>query len=142
MSTLKTENSNTIYISNLNYKSDRNGLKTMCMPFGKVVRIKIITEPESGQSRGMAFVEMGSPAEAKKAIAGLDGKVFSGRTVKAKSALPMAGFESKIKSEKAKKDEERELRFEEVQLEKKARREARRNSNPLVMKYVTAKKKS
>ena len=132
--------SNTVYISNLSYKTDRNGLKSMFLPFGTVKNIKILVEPTTNQSRGMAFVEMGSIAEARKAIEGLDGQVYGGRTIKAKAAAPMQNFLAKTAADKKKKDENRDLRFEEIQLEKKARREARRASNPVVLKYVPAKK--
>lgn len=130
----------TVYISNLSYTVDRNGLKSMFMAFGTVKYIKIIVEPETNQPRGMAFVEMGSPAEAKKAIEGLDGKVFSGRTVKAKPATPMKTASRSLAASGAKKNENRDLEFEKIQLEKKARNESKRKANPVVMKYVPAKK--
>lgn len=111
----------------------------MFAPYGIIKNIKIVVEPATNQSRGMAFVEMGSPVEAKKAIESLDGKVFSGRTVKAKPAIPMRGA-STSKLGSAKKNANKDLEFSTVQQAKKARNEAKRKSNPLVMKYVPAKK--
>lgn len=129
---------NTVYISNLSYQSDRNGLKSMFAPFGVIKNIKIVVEPTTNQSRGMAFVEMGNPAQAKAAIEGLDGKVFSGRTVKARPAIPQRKVAARATT--SKKNENKDLEFATVQMAKKARNEAKRKSNPLVMKYVPAKK--
>lgn len=133
----------TVYISNLSYKADRAILRSMFSPFGTIKAIKIIVEPETEQSRGMAFVEMGTVAQAKEAIETLDGQVFSGRTVKVRAAIPQAGTSTSRRSPvaaKKKKDENRDLAFAEIQLEKKARNESKRKANPIVMKYVPSKK--
>jgi RNA recognition motif-containing protein len=128
----------TVYISNLSYNRDRNGLKSMFLPFGKIKNIKIIVEPTTNQSRGMAFVEMTSAADAKKAIEGLNETIVDGRTVKAKYATPLKSAPIKnviMKSSKPQKD----LDFKEIQLKKKARNEAKRNSNPLKFKVASKK---
>ncbi|MES2525631.1 MAG: hypothetical protein V4598_01035 [Bdellovibrionota bacterium] len=127
--------SNTVYISNLSYKRDRNGLKTIFARFGTIKTIKVIVEPKTGESRGMAFVEMSSVAEATLAIKELDGQVIDGRTVKANFAIPQK--DDGMKKEPKKK--EKDLEFKDVQLAKKARNQARRNSNPLVFKMPTKK---
>ncbi len=130
----------TVYISNLSYNRDRNGLKSMFLPFGKIKNIKIIVEPTTNQSRGMAFVEMSSAADAKKAIEGLNETIVDGRTVKVKYATPLKSTPVKnvmMKSSKPQKD----LEFKEIQLKKKARNEAKRKSNPITFK-VASKKKS
>ncbi len=131
---------NTVYISNLSYTTDRNGLKSMFSEFGTIKNIKIILEPETNQSRGMAFVEMATAAQAKAAIEGLDGRVFAGRTIKAKPATPMRES-SAPKAASEKKKIAKDLQFEDIQKAKKARNEGKRKANPLVMKYVPAKKK-
>lgn len=143
-----TKSNSTVYISNLSYERDRNGLKSMFSKFGIIKDIKIIVEPTTNQSRGMAFVEMGTPQEAKKAIDALNATVIDGRTVKANWATPLkegveprrfypAKIEKKAKQvKKASKD----LEFKEVQLAKKARNLAKKKANPLVFK-VKAKTK-
>lgn len=143
---MKNTQNSTVYISNLSYERDRNGVKSMFSKFGIIKNIKIIVEPRTNQSRGMAFVEMGTYEEAKKAIELLDSKVFDGRTVKVKWATPQkpeaigkvfypAKVEAKTsKTTKTKKSENRDLNFKEVQLAKKARNEAKRKANPLVFK--------
>jgi RNA recognition motif-containing protein len=127
----QTANS-TVYISNLSYERDRSGLKSMFSKFGQIKNIKIIVEPTTNQSRGMAFVEMSNDAEARKAIAGLDQQVFDGRTVKAKFATPLKNSSrSKIPE---KKNENKDLEYVSKQLAKKARNLAKRKSNPFVFK--------
>jgi RNA recognition motif-containing protein len=143
---MKNKPSATVYISNLSYDRDRNGLKSLFSKYGTIKNIKIIVEPKTNQSRGMAFVEMSSVKEATAAIEGLHGKIIDGRTVKANFATPMKEetkrkIERTFKSadDKKPKKKEKDLDFKEIQLAKKARNEARRNSNPLQFK-VRAKK--
>jgi RNA recognition motif-containing protein len=138
-----TKNS-TVYISNLSYERDRNGLKSMFSKFGIIKNIKIVVEPTTNQSRGMAFVEMATTVEAKNAIDALNLKVFDGRTVKARWATPQKPenvdkkfYPAKVADKTDKKPAKkvaRDLDFKSIQLEKKARNEAKRKSNPLVFK--------
>jgi RNA recognition motif-containing protein len=131
---MQTPNS-TVYISNLSYNRDRNGLKSMLSAFGAIKNIKIIVEPTTNQSRGMAFIEMTSVSDAKKAIEGLDGKIFDGRTIKVRFATTLKNSPAPLKTSnpKAQKD----LSFKDIQLKKKARNEAKRKSNPLTFKVST-----
>ncbi len=127
---------NTVYISNLSYQRDRNGLKTIFNRFGTIKNIKVIVEPSTGESRGMAFVEMSSVAEATLAIKEINGQVIDGRTVKANYAIPQK--EDGLKKES--KTKQKDLDYKDVQLAKKARNQARRNSNPLEFKMPSKKK--
>lgn len=138
---MKNTNNTTVYINNLSYDRDRNGIKSMFSKYGVIKNIKIIVDPASNQPRGMAFVEMGSHKEAADAIEGLNQKTFDGRTVKATWATPMKDpdrvfYASPAKPTKtsAKPKAQKDLNFKEVQLAKKARNEAKRKSNPLVFK--------
>lgn len=125
-----TKNS-TVYISNLSYKRDRNGLKAIFAPFGRIKHIKIVVEPTSNQSRGMAFVEMDSPAEAEKAIATLNGQILDGRTIKTNWATPLKETSiSRQFNKDVKKKVEKDLDYLAVQLAKKARNDKKRKSNP------------
>ncbi len=136
MNTLKpTVKTSTVYISNLSYERDRNGLKSMFSKFGIIKNIKIVVEPSTNQSRGMAFVEMATIDQATKAIEGLNQKVIDGRTVKANWAIPMR-VTNKAKDLKAEapKKKEKDLEYVSIQLAKKARNEAKRKSNPLKFK--------
>jgi cold-inducible RNA-binding protein len=129
-----TKNS-TVYISNLSYNRDRNGLKSMFSKFGIIKHIKIVVEPSTNQSRGMAFVEMGTPSEAQKAIDALNQQIFDGRTVKATWATPLkaTSVARKTLTDKKiapKKKVDKDLDFKSVQLAKKARNDAKRKANP------------
>jgi RNA recognition motif-containing protein len=53
---------------------------------GEVTDVHIVQDRESGQSRGFAFVTMGSPAEAAKAISSLDGTNLAGRSLRVNEA--------------------------------------------------------
>ncbi len=131
----------TVYLSNLNYETDRNGIKSLLMGLGTVKNIKIIVEPTTGQSRGMAFVEMATEAQARKAIEVLNGQKISGRTLKAKPATPLKP-ESRPRplSENSKKNANKDLEFADIQLAKKARNVEKRKANPVVMKYKPVQK--
>jgi RNA recognition motif-containing protein len=117
---------NTVYISNLSYERDRNGIKSMFAQFGEIKNIKIVVEPATNQSRGMAFVEMSNAAQAKNAIEALDQKNFDGRTIKVKYATPLkASSVSKINEKRDEK--KKDLSFVTTQMAKKARNDAKRS---------------
>ena len=127
---MNTTKNTTVYISNLSYKRDRNGLKSIFSKFGKINHIKIVVEPTTNQSRGMAFVEMSNFAEADKAIKTLNGQIIDGRTVKTNWAKPLAENRTLSKEKEEKKKVEKDLDYLAIQLAKKARNEKRRKSNP------------
>jgi cold-inducible RNA-binding protein len=118
--------SSIVYLSNLSYKRDRNGIRSLLQKFGTIKSITIISEPETKQSRGMAFVEMSSVAEAEEAINELNGKELDGRSLKANFGKPLPVEKKVTKPKKAEKD----LEFKQKQLEKKARNDKKRKSNP------------
>jgi len=76
-----------LYVGNLSYNTYEDGLENVFRTFGSVASVKIITDRESGQSKGFAFVEMGSDAEAQAAIEGLDGREVDGRQIKVNEAM-------------------------------------------------------
>lgn len=125
----------TIYLSNLSYTRDRNGLKSLLSPFGKIKDIKIIVEPKTNQSRGMAFVEMDKRVDAENIISELDGTIIDRRTLKVNWAIPQKKFASEEDDFKSSpKNKNKDLTFKDVQLAKKARNEAKRKSNPFTFK--------
>ncbi len=138
MNTPMTAKTTTVYISNLSYERDRNGLKSMFSRFGIIKNIKIVVEPSTNQSRGMAFVEMATVEQASKAIEALNQKTFDGRTVKANWAIPQRNAPP---TKEAKKKIEKDLEFKSVQIAKKAKNEAKRKSNPLAFKLPSKKAK-
>lgn len=77
-----------IYIGNLNYRVRENDLKQVMEEYGVVESVKIITDPETGRSRGFAFVQMQDDNDAHKAIEELNQAEFEGRTMVVKEAVP------------------------------------------------------
>ena len=77
-----------IYVGNLSWTADDNELRDAFAAYGEVASVQIITDRETGRSRGFAFVEMENDAEAKEAISGVDNKQIAGGQVKVNEAKP------------------------------------------------------
>ena len=70
-----------LYVSNLSFHTTDDDLKTLFSQYGSVTSAKVITDRESGRSRGFGFVELSSDEEGQKAIAGLSNKEIEGRAM-------------------------------------------------------------
>jgi RNA recognition motif-containing protein len=70
-----------MYVSNLSFHTADDDLKKLFEQYGAVSSAKVITDRETGRSRGFGFVEMGSDDEAREAIKGLDNKEVEGRAM-------------------------------------------------------------
>ncbi|MCB1135684.1 MAG: RNA-binding protein [Chlamydiia bacterium] len=70
-----------LFVGNLSYEVGDEELREVFEPFGKVVSAQVITDRETGRSRGFGFVEMSTHDEADAAIAGLDGTSVHGRNI-------------------------------------------------------------
>ena len=79
-----------IFVGNLSFNTSEDELRQLFEPFGQVDRISILTDRETGRSRGFGFVEMSNSEEGDKAIAGLNGSQFGGRTINVNEARPKA----------------------------------------------------
>ena len=77
-----------LYVGNLPYSVDQAGLEQMFAPHGTVESAQIITDRDSGRSKGFGFVEMSSDAEAQAAIAALHGQDNNGRPLTVNEAKP------------------------------------------------------
>jgi len=77
-----------LFVGNLSFQTTESELRALFEPFGKLGRIHVPTDRENGRPRGFAFVEMMNDDAAKQAIAGLDGRVVSGRNIKVNEARP------------------------------------------------------
>lgn len=75
-----------IYVGNLSYETADEDLRAIFSEAGKIVSVKIITDPYTGQSRGFAFVEMETATEANKAISSLNGRELNGKTIRVNEA--------------------------------------------------------
>jgi RNA recognition motif-containing protein len=70
-----------IYVSNLSFNTNDDGLRELFEKFGAVSSAKVILDRETGRSRGFGFVEMASDDDAQKAIDGLNNKEVGGRAM-------------------------------------------------------------
>ena len=77
-----------LYVGNLPYSVNDQKLNEMFSSVGEVTSAKVITDYDSGRSKGFGFVEMANDDDAKKAITQLDGKDFDGRAIKVNEARP------------------------------------------------------
>ena len=77
-----------IYVGNLSYETNHQDLGDHFAQFGEVVSARVITDRETGRSRGFGFVEMGSAESAQTAISQLNEQEFMGRNITANEARP------------------------------------------------------
>ena len=70
-----------MYVSNLSFHTTDEDLNKLFSQYGVVTSAKVITDRETGRSRGFGFVEMSSDEESNKAIAGLNNKEVEGRAM-------------------------------------------------------------
>ena len=80
-----------IFVSNLSFDVQDEDLKDFFTPYGEVTSARVITDRETGRSRGFGFVEMTDEAASKKAIAELDGASVENRTISVSIAKPKEG---------------------------------------------------
>lgn len=74
--------STNIFVGNLPFSASSPDLEELFTRFGAVSRAQVITDRDTGRSRGFGFVEMDSDDEAQNAIEALDGSDFQGRQIK------------------------------------------------------------
>ena len=70
-----------VYLGNLSYGMKEDKLNEICSAYGTVTSTKVISDRETGRSRGFAFVEMETPEQANALIEALNGKDMDGRKV-------------------------------------------------------------
>jgi RNA recognition motif-containing protein len=87
-----------LYVGNLSYSADESSLQSLFAPYGAVLSAKVVSDRETGRSRGFGFVEM-EDSEARQAISALDGTEVDGRKLRVNEA------------EKREKREKRPYRF-------------------------------
>jgi RNA recognition motif-containing protein len=77
-----------IYVGNLSYGMSEQELRDAFSAYGDVASVKILTDRETGRSRGFGFVEMPNQSEGEAAITQLNGKELSGRVLRVNEARP------------------------------------------------------
>lgn len=79
---------NKLYVGNLSYSTREEDLETAFSEFGNVSSVNLITDRDTGRSKGFAFVEMETDEAANAAIEALDGKELDGRSLRVNIAKP------------------------------------------------------
>jgi RNA recognition motif-containing protein len=77
-----------LYVGNLPFSATESSLSDLFSQCGTVDSARLITDRDSGRSKGFGFVEMGTEEEAQKAISELNGKDFEGRALTVNEARP------------------------------------------------------
>ena len=78
----------TIYVGNISYKTDEEGLTALFSQYGTVTSAKVVRDKYKGRSKGYGFVEMENEDEGDNAVNNLNGKELDGRDLKVNKALP------------------------------------------------------
>jgi RNA recognition motif-containing protein len=76
-----------LYVGNLSYNTTEDSLRNLFVGFGNVTSAKIVSDRETGNSKGFGFVEMSTEEEAEAAIAGTNGSEFDGRQIRVNEAM-------------------------------------------------------
>lgn len=77
---------NRLYVGNLSFQTNAETIRTAFQAMGEVTDVHAVVDRETGQSRGFAFVTMGSAQEAARAIAEMNGAMLDGRTLRVNEA--------------------------------------------------------
>jgi len=77
-----------IYVGNLSYNTVDNDLQALFENFGSVSSVRVITDRDTGRSKGFGFVEMPDKTQAEAAIAEINGKEVDGRTLRVNESQP------------------------------------------------------
>jgi cold-inducible RNA-binding protein len=77
-----------IFVGNLDFGATEDSVRSLFEPYGTVERVNLITDRDTGRSRGFAFVEMPDSDSAQRAIAALNGSNVGGRALNVNEARP------------------------------------------------------
>jgi len=77
-----------LFVGNLSFSVTEQALRSLMETYGPVERVSIMTDRDTGQPRGFAFVDMTNDADAAQAIGALNGKDLEGRTLSVNEARP------------------------------------------------------
>jgi cold-inducible RNA-binding protein len=77
-----------IFVGNLDFGATESSIRSLFERYGTVDRVNVVTDRETGRSRGFAFVEMSDSAQADQAINGLNGAELDGRALNVNEARP------------------------------------------------------
>ena len=87
-----------LYVGNLSYDTNQERLQELFEEYGEVESVNVITDRETGRSKGFAFVEMGSEEEAQAAKGALNGQTVDQREIRVDDARPRADQDRRPRS--------------------------------------------
>jgi RNA recognition motif-containing protein len=82
---------NRLYVGNLSFSANNDTVREAFSAFGEITDVHVVTDRETGQSRGFGFVTMGTAQAAQKAIAEMNGVTLDGRALKVNEAEERQG---------------------------------------------------
>lgn len=77
-----------IFVGNLDFSATEDSLRALFETYGTVERVNVVTDRDTGRSRGFAFIEMTDAAEADRAMSALNGSNLGGRALRIDEARP------------------------------------------------------
>jgi cold-inducible RNA-binding protein len=77
-----------LFVGNFSFSTTEDDLRALFQPYGNIDSVAVVTDRDTGRSRGFGFVEMPDRAQAEKAIEALNGKDVGGRTLNINEARP------------------------------------------------------
>jgi len=77
-----------IFVGNLSYNVSENAIRSLFEEYGTVERVSVVTDRDTGQQKGFAFVERSVDAEGERAIESLSGREVNGRALTVNEARP------------------------------------------------------
>ena len=80
-----------IYVGNLSFQSTEDTIRALFAPHGEITEVSIVTDRETGRSRGFAFATMPQDSQAQAAITALNGQEVEGRALTVNEARPKTG---------------------------------------------------
>jgi RNA recognition motif-containing protein len=77
-----------IFVGNLDFGATEESIRSLFQPYGAIEKVSLVTDRDTGRSRGFAFVEMTNSGEADRAIEALNGENLGGRALNVNEARP------------------------------------------------------
>ncbi len=77
-----------MYVGNISYNATEEELRELFSEYGEIASLKIMKDQFTDRSKGFGFIEMANDEDAKKAMAGLNGKDFMGKSLRVAEARP------------------------------------------------------
>lgn len=77
-----------LFVGNFSFSTTEDDLRALFQPYGNIDSVAVVTDRDTGRSRGFGFVEMPDRSQAEKAIEALNGKDVGGRTLNINEARP------------------------------------------------------